>query len=196
MSFIGTPLRCGCEGPCLGVARNWGAWDREGEPPLRRGPSGAPAADPQSDEMPAKGRLQTLPASTGRCGPAVGISGRVGALARHAQPRARLAGTGRRGGAGYAHPKISTTLLTAPQPGPPKSNQVEESLVAFVAFSRSCNSPNFWLADAEVFPGSCHSVWPRARIRAKVVTRASRCEKDLFTTIAWRVDPVTSRGPG
>jgi hypothetical protein len=30
-----------------------------------------------------------------------------------------------------------------------------------VAFSRSCDSPNSWLAEAEFVLGSCDSVWPR-----------------------------------
>ena len=34
-----------------------------------------------------------------------------------------------------------------------------------VAFSRSCDSPNFCLAEAEFVPGSCDPVWPRAVVR-------------------------------
>ena len=33
------------------------------------------------------------------------------------------------------------------------------------AFSRSCDSPNSWLAEAEFVLGSCDSVWPRAMAR-------------------------------
>jgi hypothetical protein len=34
-----------------------------------------------------------------------------------------------------------------------------------VAFSRSCDSPNFWLAEAEFVLGSCDSVWLRAVVQ-------------------------------
>jgi hypothetical protein len=68
----------------------------------------------QFDSAHANGRLQGLPASTGRCGQAIGIRGRAGALARHAQPRAHPAGTGRLRGPDCHPRKISTTLLTAP----------------------------------------------------------------------------------
>jgi hypothetical protein len=34
-----------------------------------------------------------------------------------------------------------------------------------VAFSRSCDSPNAWLAEAEFVLGSCDSVWPRAVVQ-------------------------------
>jgi hypothetical protein len=62
----------------------------------------------------ANGRLHEWPKAIGRCGQAVGVSSRAGALARHAQPRAHPAGTGSLRGADGHPRKKSTTSLTAP----------------------------------------------------------------------------------
>ena len=55
-------------------------------------------------------------------------------------------------------------VLTAPYSELPQRRQWKVSFL-FVAFSRSCDSPNFWLAEAKFVLGSCNSVWPRAVVQ-------------------------------
>jgi hypothetical protein len=58
----------------------------------------------------------------------------------------------------------------------PETLRLYASDWAAVAFFRSCDSPNFWLAEAEFVLGSCDSVWPRAvvqRGRGRPPTSAS-----------------------